>query len=206
MEQGWSLKWLHRSILISSTYRQSSAPRQQSLAVDAGSRLLWRFPPRRLEAEAIRDCVLQVSGALNRAAGGPGFKVFEVQQETVHHYFPKTQWGPTEWRRMIYMTKIRQEQDPVFGIFDCPDGGQVMPSRSRSTTPLQALNLLNSGFMLQQAQILADRIRDRRRRAGVAGARWVSNCCSDAIQTRTSCPGPWNSFASTASPPCAAHC
>ena len=59
---------------------------------------------------------------------------------------------------MIYMTKIRQEQDAVFGIFDCPDGGQVIPSRSRSTTPLQALNLLNSDFMLQQAQQLADRI------------------------------------------------
>ena len=59
---------------------------------------------------------------------------------------------------MIYMTKIRQEQDAVFGVFDCPDGGQVIPSRSRSTTPLQALNLLNSDFMLQQAQRLADRV------------------------------------------------
>ena len=59
---------------------------------------------------------------------------------------------------MIYMTKIRQEQDEVFGVFDCPDGGQVIPDRSRSTTPLQALNLLNSHFMLQQAGLMADRV------------------------------------------------
>jgi hypothetical protein len=58
------------------------------------------------------------------------------------------------------MTKIRQEQDAVFGVFDCPDGGQVIPDRSRSTTPLQALNLLNSNFMLQQADMLAQRIRE----------------------------------------------
>ena len=159
IEQGWSLKWLHRTILLSSTYRQASDPRPEALAKDAASRLLWRFPPRRLEAETIRDCMLHVSGALRHNAGGPGFKAFEVQQETVHHYFPETEWGPAEWRRMIYMTKIRQEQDAVFGIFDCPDGGQVMPSRSRSTTPLPALNLLNSRFVLQQAQMLADRIR-----------------------------------------------
>ena len=102
--------------------------------------------------------MLHVSGALNHRGGGRGFLAFDVQQETVHHYFPKTQWGPNEWRRMIYMTKIRQQQDAVFGIFDCPDGGQVMPNRSRSTTPLQALNLLNSQFVVQQAELLAARL------------------------------------------------
>ena len=151
----WSLKWIHRQILLSSTYQQSCTPRSECLAVDAGSRLLWRFPPRRLESEAIRDCILAAAGTLNRQANGRGFLAFDVQAETVHHYFAKTKWGPSEWRRMIYMTKIRQEQDSVFGLFDCPDGGQVMPTRSRSTTPLQALNLLNSEFVLQQADLMA---------------------------------------------------
>lgn len=158
MQNDWSLKWLHREILNSATYQQSSAPREDALAIDADSRLLWRFPPRRLEAEAIRDCVLEVTGSLEHRGGGPGFLLLEIDHENVHHYFPKKEIGPPEFRRMIYMTKIRQEQDAVFGVFDCPDGGQVIPSRSRSTTPLQALNLLNSDFMLQQARQLADRV------------------------------------------------
>lgn len=154
----WSIKRLQREIVLSSTYRQSSQPRSDAMAVDAGNRWLWRFAPRRLEAEAIRDSVLTVSGSLNLQMGGPGFSVFEVQRETVHHYFPRRDFGPNEWRRMVYMTKIRQQQDAAFGVFDCPDGGQVAPVRSRSTTPLQALNLLNSDFQLQQARLLAARI------------------------------------------------
>ena len=86
------------------------------------------------------------------------FSGFEVQLENVRHFFPKTNYGPEDWRRMIYMTKVRQEQESVFGAFDCPDASQVMPVRSRSTTPLQALNLLNSTFVLQQADLLAKRV------------------------------------------------
>lgn len=159
MENGWSLKWLHRQILTSSTYQQSSQPRPEALALDAGTQWLWRFPPRRLEAEAIRDCVLQLSGKLNLQAGGPGFLLFRVDRENVHHYFPLEEFGPEHFRRMIYMTKIRQEQDEVFGVFDCPDGGQTIPNRSRSTTALQALNLLNSKFMQEQAAFLAARLK-----------------------------------------------
>lgn len=159
VQNGWSIKHMHRLILTSQAYQQSSAPSEDALRIDADCRLLWRFPPRRLEAETIRDCVLAVSGALNLEAGGPGFKVFNIKKETVHHYFPKEEFGPDEWRRMVYMTKIRQEQDAVFGVFDCPDGGQVIPDRSRSTTALQALNMLNSAFMLQQADLLQTRLR-----------------------------------------------
>ncbi|MEZ6096942.1 MAG: DUF1553 domain-containing protein [Pirellulaceae bacterium] len=158
IQHNWSLKWLHRQILTSSTYRQSSQPNPKGLEVDAGSRWLWRYPPRRLEAEAIRDCVLQVSGKLNLAAGGPGFLLFEVDRENVHHYFPLKEFSDEHFRRMIYMTKIRQEQEDVFGAFDCPDGGQTIPSRGRSTTPLQSLNLLNSQFMIEQAAFLSQRL------------------------------------------------
>jgi mono/diheme cytochrome c family protein len=158
IENKWSLKHVQRLILLSSTWQQDSAPNAKSLAVDADARMLWRFPPRRLEAEAIRDSVLLTAGVLDTKMGGPGFSGFEVQMENVRHYFPKTKFDKRDFRRMIYMTKVRQEQESVFGAFDCPDASQVMPKRSRSTTPLQALNLLNSEFMLLQADLLAKRL------------------------------------------------
>ncbi|MCA9055028.1 MAG: DUF1553 domain-containing protein, partial [Planctomycetaceae bacterium] len=158
MEHDWSLKHIQRLILMSSTWRQESRPRADAVAVDAGSRLLWRFPPRRLEAEGIRDCMLAATGQLDLTIGGPGFSAFEIEAENVRHYHPKSQFGPEDWRRMIYMTKVRQERDAVFGVFDCPDCSQVVPRRSRSTTPLQALNLLNSRFVQQQAGLLVERL------------------------------------------------
>jgi hypothetical protein len=158
MAQGWSVKSLQRLILTSATWRQSSASRAEAKQVDAGNRLVWRFAPRRLEAEAIRDCILAVSGNLARSGGGPGFFLLDIDRENVHHYFPKEEFGAEESRRMIYAVKIRMEQDGVFGAFDCPDGSLVMPRRSVSTTPLQALNLFNSRFILQQADIFAKRL------------------------------------------------
>jgi mono/diheme cytochrome c family protein len=157
--RGWSLKAMHRLIVNSATYRQSSAPRPEGLAVDAGARLLWRFPPRRLEAEPIRDLLLAVSGKLDLRMGGPGFSVFEPNDNYVRVYAPRADFGPGEWRRMVYATVVRQRPDGVFGAFDCPDGGQIAPKRTRSTTPLQALNLLNSGFVMQQADFFAERLR-----------------------------------------------
>ncbi len=159
IDHGWSIKQLHRLILTSDTWKQDSRPSDAGMARDAQSRLLWRFPPRRLEAEAIRDCMLQVTGRLDLSLGGPGFSGFEVELENVRHYFPKSDYGPTDWRRMIYMNKVRMEKDSVFGVFDCPDASQVMPKRSRSTTPLQALNLLNSRFVLQQSDFFAERLK-----------------------------------------------
>lgn len=158
MVHGWSIKTLQKQILTSATWRQSSAPRADAMKVDAGSRLLWRFPPRRLEAEAIRDSILAASGNLDRRAGGPSFFLHDVDRENVYHYHPKETFSPAESRRMVYAFKVRMEQDGVFGAFDCPDGSLVMPKRSVSTTPLQALNLFNSGFILQQSEILARRL------------------------------------------------
>ena len=158
INSGWSIKHVQRLILMSKTWQQDSQPKTGAMKIDAASRLLWRFPPRRLEAEAIRDCVLSVTDALNSNAGGPGFSAFEVELENVRHYFPKKNYGPEDWRRMVYQTKVRQERDSVFGVFDCPDGSQVTPKRSRSTTPLQALNLLNSRFLIQQADLFVKRL------------------------------------------------
>ncbi len=156
--QPWSLKHIQRVILTSATWRQSSAPRPDALKVDGNSRLIWRFPPRRLEAEAIRDGILSVSGSLDRTAGGPSFFLHDVDRENVYHYHPKEDFGPAESRRMVYAFKVRMEQDGIFGSFDCPDGSLVTPKRSASTTPLQALNLFNSRFMLKQSEIFADRL------------------------------------------------
>jgi len=156
--RGWSTKAIHRLILTSATWRQSSAPRAEALAVDAGSRLLWRFPPRRLEAEAIRDTMLAVSGDLDLTRGGPSFHLHDVDRENVYHYHPKDEFGSAESRRMVYAFKVRMEPDGVFGAFDCPDGSLVTPKRSVSTTPLQALNLFNSRFTAQQAAHFAKRL------------------------------------------------
>jgi hypothetical protein len=155
---GWSVKHLQRLMLLSAAFQQSSAPRADALAADAGGRFLWRYTPRRLEAEAIRDSMLAVSGALDLTMGGPGFYLMDVVEENVMHYFPKETFAPAEFRRMVYQFRIRQTSDSVFGSFDCPDGGSVTPKRSRSNTPLQALNLFNSGFTVQQGELLAARL------------------------------------------------
>ena len=158
IRSGWSTKHMQRLLLLSETFQQDSRPHPSGLGVDASCQLLWRFPPRRLEAEAIRDSMLSVTGSLDLKMGGPGFDGFEVQYENVRHYFPKKSFGPTDWRRMVYMTKVRNEKESTFGVFDCPDASQVAPRRSLSTTPLQALNLLNSEFVLQQSELFAARL------------------------------------------------
>jgi mono/diheme cytochrome c family protein len=175
VEGGWSLKHLHRLIVTSATYRQSSGMRNGTPAasvlgfqipqsairnpqsVDAANRLLWRYPPRRREAEAIRDAVLFVSGDLDPTPGGPGFDLFEPNTNYVKVYTPKATFGRAEFRRMVYQQRPRMQPDDTFGAFDCPDGGRAAPRRPASTTPLQALNLLNAPFLVQQAGSLAAR-------------------------------------------------
>jgi len=158
MDNDWRLKSIHRLVLLSETYRQSSAPNEAALAVDADARMLWRFPPRRLEMEPIRDSILHVTGELDLAMGGPGFDVFEPDDSYVHIYIPKTAFTRVEKRRMIYQWKPRVEQDVTFGIFDCPDASQAMPKRNVSTSPLQSLSLLNSPFMTEQTAAFARRV------------------------------------------------
>ena len=163
----WSIKSLHRMMFLSKAFRQSSKPNELGLSVDAQSRLLWRFPPRRLEAEAIRDSLLAVTGQLNNKMNGPGFFLQRVEQDNVYRYFPKEEFQPEDFRRMVYLTRVRQEQDSVFGAFDCPSGDQVVPRRGQSTTPLQSLNLFNSPFTLQQVDALVARLdRETKTRGG----------------------------------------
>jgi mono/diheme cytochrome c family protein len=156
--QGWRPKAVHRQIMLSSTYRQASRFDAAAAAQDAAGRLLWRFTPRRLEAEPIRDAILWANGALDLRMGGPGYDVFEPNTNYVKVYLPKQSFGPAEWRRMVYQNKPRMRQDATFGEFDCPDSSQTTARRNTSTTALQALNLLNSSLIMQQAELFAERL------------------------------------------------
>jgi hypothetical protein len=157
---GWSVKNLQRRILTSATYGQSNQIDSRSQSLDADCRLLWRFPSRRLEAEAIRDGILHVSGEINFEMGGPGFNFFKTRGG-LSGFPPVESFGRPELRRMIYAHKIRMERVPVFGAFDCPDAGQATPTRSQSTTPIQALDLFNSPFVIEQADRFAQRVERR---------------------------------------------
>ncbi len=154
---GWSIKHLHKLIVTSAVYRQSSQPEKMAIAADASSRLLWRFPPRRLDAEAIRDSMLSVSGALNLTMGGPGVDIYKPKG-SFDQWKPKEDPGPESWRRMIYLAKMRGADDGMFKTLDLPDCGQVRAKRSESTTPLQALNLLNGRFVLEQSAKFSQRV------------------------------------------------
>ena len=96
--------------------------------------------------------------SLDLRMGGPGYDVFEPNTAYVKIYTPKKAFGPDEWRRMVYQDKPRMRQDATFGEFDCPDSSQTMARRNVSTTALQALNLLNAPFMVQQAGLFAERL------------------------------------------------
>ncbi|HQR08505.1 MAG TPA: DUF1553 domain-containing protein [Gemmatales bacterium] len=157
IRSGWSMKYLHRLIVLSATYRQSTRINPITQAKDADDRLLWRFPSRRLEAEAVRDTMLFVSGQLNLQMAGRGFDLFD-KRGGLTGFKPIESLTDQSRRRMIYAHRVRRERDGVFGAFDCPDYGQSTARRRESTTPLQALNLFNSSFTLESAKAFAERI------------------------------------------------
>jgi mono/diheme cytochrome c family protein len=158
IQGGWRLKPIHRLIVTSATYRQSSRLDEKTYALDRDNRLLWRMSPRRLEAESIRDAILSASGKLDVRMGGPGYNVWEKNTNYVAIYKPRTELDGDAFRRMIYQFKPRSQGDPTFAAFDCPDGALAAPRRNVSTTALQALNLLNSRFVIRQAAFFAERI------------------------------------------------
>ncbi|WP_395733291.1 PSD1 and planctomycete cytochrome C domain-containing protein [Prosthecobacter sp.] len=157
IRSGWSVKHMHRLILLSQTYGQSSQSIKENETIDSDVRYLWRYPSRRLEAESIRDSMLAVSGRLNRQMYGRGFNLFD-QRGGLSGFDPIETFTPENQRRMIYAHKVRREPETVFGAFDCPDAGQSTARRSESTTPIQALNLFNSRFTLEQSKAFTTRV------------------------------------------------
>lgn len=169
IRSGWSIKQMHRLIVLSKTYRQAgqqtvanrarSDATKHAASIDADVRLLWRYPSRRLEAEAIRDSMLAVSGLLNTKMYGRGFDLFD-KRGGLSGFVPVESLTSENQRRMIYAHKVRRETEAVFGAFDCPDAGQSAAVRRMSTTPIQALNLFNSPFTLAVSEAFSRRIMD----------------------------------------------
>jgi mono/diheme cytochrome c family protein len=156
---GWRLKPLHREILLSQTYQQSGAHRDEAARLDASTRLLWRFPPRRLRAEEIRDTLLAVTGKLNLQMGGAGFRLYRYLEDNVATYVPLDQHDATTFRRAVYHQNARSSLIDGLTDFDLPDNAGAAPSRITTTSPLQALTLLNHQFTLTMADALAERVK-----------------------------------------------
>ncbi len=164
VSRGWSVKQMHRLIMTSEAYRRSSQfSVPANLERDADNRYLWRFPMQRLEAETIRDSILTVSGALNREVGGP--PVFPTLQPEVLEQMKLGIWrnekdGPTVWRRSVYIYRKRGLPFPMLEAFDLPDQNFSCGARAVSTVPTQALLMLNNEFVIRQAQLFAQRVRE----------------------------------------------
>ncbi len=164
-DHGQSLKALHRMIVLSATYRQTSGvvgpEGKRAFGQDAQNRWLWRANRRRLEAEALRDAVLAVSGSLDRRMGGPGFRNFGFKDDHSPHY-KYHEYDPHDLRthrRSVYRFVVRSVPDPFMEVLDCADPSAVVARRNETLTPLQALSLLNNRFMLVMAQRWAEQLR-----------------------------------------------
>jgi hypothetical protein len=157
----WSLKHLHFLIVTSATYRQPSSYNETAFHKDADNRLLWRKSPMRLEAETVRDTALCISGLLNERMGGPGFHEFRLQPAsgtTTNTYLAADHVGNEFNRRTLYRAWARGGRNKLLDTLDCPDPSTTSPRRAVTTTPQQALALLNNAFMLRLAKALAQRI------------------------------------------------
>jgi mono/diheme cytochrome c family protein len=157
-----SLKELHRLIVTSATYRQSSRHRNGAAEVDSENRLLWRQNRQRLDADSVRDCALSMSGALDLTMGGPGIRHFKSSkgpQATPALDYRAYDWSaPGATRRSIYRFVWRGIADPFMEALDFPDLGLLTPVRGFSASSLQALTLFNNDFILQQSAVMARRL------------------------------------------------
>ena len=165
VRHGWSIKHMHRLIMTSQGYQMASAyDRVANAEVDPENSYLWRFRPRRVEGEVIRDIILTASGNLNLKIGGkPFFPPIpeKVRQSNTQGKWEMTQEGPAVWRRSIYSYWKRGLRYPMFDVFDLPDPNISCEGRTVTTVPTQALTLLNNSFVLGQARSFAERVLDR---------------------------------------------
>ena len=138
IQNGYSLKWLHREIMLSATYRQSSQPREDAIHLDPANRLLWRMHPRRLDIEAYRDCMLQASRSLDERLTGPSSDLDQ----------------PGNTRRTVYGRVSRDRLSTVLQLFDFPQATMHSPQREITTSPLQQLFVMNSAFVQERAEAL----------------------------------------------------
>ena len=158
--RGWSLKAMHKLMVMSGAYRQSSTSigAEKALAIDAKNRLLWRMNPRRLDAESVRDSVLAVSGKLNGEMFGPGYRDFDYTEEYAPIYKYITPDKPELWRNSIYRFVVRTTAHQFLTTLDAANPANLTPTRNITTTALQSLALLNNDFMQKQAAYFAERV------------------------------------------------
>ncbi len=159
--RGWSMKAIHKLIVCSATYRQSSKGRPDLATIDPRNRLLARQSRLRLDAEIVRDSALTASGLLTPTIGGPS--VYPPQPQGVYAFTQvprewKASEGPDRYRRGMYTFFWRSAPHPALTVFDAPDAGSACTRRNRSDTPLQALTLLNDQAFFECAQGLAARV------------------------------------------------
>jgi len=158
VKNGWSMKYMHRLIMTSETYKQSSASRAEAVAADPEDKLLWRFPRHRLEGETIRDEALAVAGILNTKMGGPSvFPELPVGLEG-RGGWKVTREKEERNRRSIYVFVRRNTRYPMFETFDMPDTHESCARRNVTTSPLQALTMLNDKVSLEWAENFAGRV------------------------------------------------
>jgi hypothetical protein len=160
-DRGGSLKNLHRLIVGSATWRQRADDDPARAAFDASNALLWRQNRRRLEAEAIRDAVLATAGTLDPTAGGPGWQDFRIEHPEHSPHYRYDLADPADrstWRRSIYRFIVRSQTQPFMTSLDCADPSMRVEKRNESLSAIQALALLNNGFMTTQAVEFAARV------------------------------------------------
>ncbi|WP_029629745.1 PSD1 and planctomycete cytochrome C domain-containing protein [Zavarzinella formosa] len=153
---GWSIKTMHRQIMLSSAYQQSAAGRDQAAKIDPNNELCWKFDRRRLSAEELRDSLLTASGQLDRQPGGP------------HPFPPENTWNFSQHvpfsalydsdKRSVYLISLRNRRHPFLGLFDGADPNTTTPQRQVTTVPTQALYFLNDPFFHAQAAKVAGRL------------------------------------------------
>ena len=160
MENAQSIKALHRLILTSATYRQSSGGNPEFAKIDSDNRLLWRMNRTRLEAEAVRDSMLAVAGQLDLKMGGPSIQQFYFKDDhsPVYDYTRYDVDEPGARRRAVYRHIVRSVPDPFMDCLDAADPSLLTPRRNTTLTALQALATLNNPFVLRQAEHFAERL------------------------------------------------
>ena len=175
-DNGQSLKKLHRLIVTSSVYRQSSQHNAAHAKRDGSNQFLWRMNRRRLEAEEIRDSILLVSGKLNTKMGGPGYYLFELEKTAHSPHYEYHKFDPNDpnsHRRSIYRFIVRSQPDPFMTTLDCADSSQSTPKRDETLTALQALSMLNNRFNLAMAEHFANRLQTEHKELGAQVRRAV---------------------------------
>jgi hypothetical protein len=165
MDNGESLKALHKLIVTSATYQQSSTDNPDLAKIDSDNRYLWRMNRARLDAEQVRDTILYVSGQLDERMGGPSDQQFYFKDDhsPVYDYTRFDVDSPASRRRSIYRFIVRSVPDPLMDTLDCPDASLLTGKRNTTITALQALATLNNPFVLKQSEHLANRLTTERK-------------------------------------------